>query len=58
MSAGIALASAPPQPARPVAPSLYSGRWYEVARIPNFYADGENKVIYAKRIAERARIDR
>jgi apolipoprotein D and lipocalin family protein len=23
------------QPARPVAPNLYSGRWYEIARTPN-----------------------
>lgn len=32
--AGAALAAAP-QPARPVAASFYSGRWYEIARIPN-----------------------
>lgn len=27
--------AAPPQPARPVAANLYSGRWYEIARTPN-----------------------
>ncbi|MDP1735903.1 MAG: lipocalin family protein [Caulobacter sp.] len=27
--------AAAPQPTRPVAPSFYSGRWYEIARIPN-----------------------
>lgn len=32
--AGAALAAAP-QPAKPVAASFYSGRWYEIARIPN-----------------------
>lgn len=32
--AGHALAGAP-QPARPVAQGLYSGRWYEIARTPN-----------------------
>jgi apolipoprotein D and lipocalin family protein len=32
--AGAALAAAP-QPTRPVATSFYSGRWYEIARIPN-----------------------
>ena len=30
-----ASSSATPQPARPVPPQLYSGRWYEIARIPN-----------------------
>lgn len=33
-AAGVALAAAP-QPAKPVAASFYSGRWYEVARIAN-----------------------
>jgi len=33
-AAGSALAAAP-EPVRPVAPDLYSGRWYEVARTPN-----------------------
>jgi apolipoprotein D and lipocalin family protein len=28
-------AAATPQPARPVAQALYSGRWYEIARTPN-----------------------
>jgi apolipoprotein D and lipocalin family protein len=28
-------ASAMPQPAKPVAPNLYSGRWYEIARTNN-----------------------
>lgn len=32
--AGAALAAAPP-PSRPVSTSFYSGRWYEIARIPN-----------------------
>ena len=27
--------AAAPQPARPVAAGFYSGRWYEIARIPN-----------------------
>lgn len=35
LSAGLALAASAPQPAKPVASQLYSGRWYEVARIPN-----------------------
>jgi apolipoprotein D and lipocalin family protein len=30
-----AAAAAAPPPAKPVAESLYSGRWYEVARTPN-----------------------
>jgi apolipoprotein D and lipocalin family protein len=33
-AAPAALAGAP-QPAKPVAPSLYTGRWYEIARTPN-----------------------
>jgi apolipoprotein D and lipocalin family protein len=38
--AALSLVAAPatagcPQPAKPVAPSLYSGRWYEIARTPN-----------------------
>ncbi|HEY2047837.1 MAG TPA: lipocalin family protein [Caulobacteraceae bacterium] len=33
-SPAIARAGAPP-PAKPVAESLYSGRWYEIARTPN-----------------------
>lgn len=32
--AGAAWAAAPP-PTRPVSTSFYSGRWYEIARIPN-----------------------
>ncbi|HRD29641.1 MAG TPA: lipocalin family protein [Caulobacter sp.] len=32
--AGVAWAAAP-QPTRPVSTSFYSGRWYEIARIPN-----------------------
>lgn len=32
--AGAAIAAAP-QPSRPVPASFYSGRWYEIARIPN-----------------------
>ena len=32
--AGPALAAAP-QPAKPVAANLYSGRWYEIARTTN-----------------------
>src|ERR1700742_1185217 len=28
-------AIAMPQPAKPVAPNLYTGRWYEIARTPN-----------------------
>ena len=28
-------AAAAPQPARPVAASMFSGRWYEIARTPN-----------------------
>lgn len=32
--ASAASAAAPP-PARAVAPSFYSGRWYEIARVPN-----------------------
>lgn len=32
---GVAALAAAPQPARPVAASFYSGRWYEIARIPN-----------------------
>ncbi|MCF8503842.1 MAG: lipocalin family protein [Caulobacter sp.] len=32
--AGAALAAAP-QPTKPVSTSFYSGRWYEIARIPN-----------------------
>ena len=32
-AAGPALAT--PQPAKPVAANLYSGRWYEIARTPN-----------------------
>lgn len=31
---GVASAAAPP-PTRPVSTSFYSGRWYEIARIPN-----------------------
>jgi apolipoprotein D and lipocalin family protein len=34
MVAGAALAAAP-QPTRSVSASFYSGRWYEIARIPN-----------------------
>jgi len=30
-----ALAAGQLQPARPVSPQLYSGRWYEIARTPN-----------------------
>lgn len=33
-AAGAAVAGAP-QPAKPVANALYSGRWYEIARTPN-----------------------
>ncbi|MES2033448.1 MAG: lipocalin family protein [Pseudomonadota bacterium] len=33
-AAGPAFAAAPP-PTKPVAASFYSGRWYEIARIPN-----------------------
>lgn len=39
LTTGLAIAgaawAAAPQPARPVAASFYSGRWYEIARIPN-----------------------
>jgi len=34
LAAGAALAAAP-QPTKPVSASFYSGRWYEIARIPN-----------------------
>jgi apolipoprotein D and lipocalin family protein len=34
LAAGAALAAAP-QPTRPVSAGFYSGRWYEIARIPN-----------------------
>ena len=34
-AAGAAVAGAP-QPAKPVASELYSGRWYEIARTPNW----------------------
>ncbi len=36
-AAGLVAAAwaAAPQPTRPIAPSFYSGRWYEIARIPN-----------------------
>jgi apolipoprotein D and lipocalin family protein len=38
-----ALALAAPQPAKPVPATLYSGRWYEIARTPNrMQADCEN----------------
>jgi apolipoprotein D and lipocalin family protein len=33
--AGAASAAATPQPAKPVAANLYTGRWYEIARTPN-----------------------
>ena len=32
---GLAAWAAAPQPTRPVATSFYSGRWYEIARLPN-----------------------
>jgi apolipoprotein D and lipocalin family protein len=32
---GVAALAAAPQPIRPVATSFYSGRWYEIARVPN-----------------------
>ena len=32
---GTAALAAAPQPTKPVAASFYSGRWYEIARIPN-----------------------
>lgn len=36
LSAGLAFAAtSAPQPAKPVTPQVYSGRWYEIARIPN-----------------------
>jgi apolipoprotein D and lipocalin family protein len=34
-TAAWAMLSIPPQPAKPVDPSRYVGRWYEVARLPN-----------------------
>ncbi|MDP1861746.1 MAG: GNAT family N-acetyltransferase [Gemmatimonadaceae bacterium] len=38
--------------------AFYCKKGYaEVAPIPDFYADGENKVIYAKRITERAKVE-
>lgn len=38
--------------------AFYGKKGYaEVARIPDFYADGESKVIYAKRIAERVKVE-
>jgi apolipoprotein D and lipocalin family protein len=30
-----ALAGRAPQPTKPVAPTVFSGRWYEIARMPN-----------------------
>ena len=33
--AAVAAWAAAPQPSRPVAASFYSGRWYEIARVPN-----------------------
>ena len=33
--AAVAAWAAAPQPTRPVSPSFYSGRWYEIARVPN-----------------------
>lgn len=35
LAAGVALAGARP-PAKPVTADFYSGRWYEIARTPNF----------------------
>jgi apolipoprotein D and lipocalin family protein len=35
LAASAALAGAPP-PAKPVSADFYSGRWYEIARTPNF----------------------
>ena len=38
--------------------AFYGNHGYaEVARIPDFYADGESKVIFAKRMADRGRSD-
>ena len=39
LGAASALAAAP-QPAKPVAPTLFSGRWYEIARTQNKMQDG------------------
>jgi|SRR5215217_119376 len=35
LATGTAASAAAPQPTKPVAASFYSGRWYEIARIPN-----------------------
>src|SRR5579862_5214755 len=35
LAAAPAVASAPPQPVKPVPTALYSGRWYEIARTQN-----------------------
>ena len=35
LATGTAAVAAAPQPTKPVAASFYSGRWYEIARIPN-----------------------
>lgn len=35
LAAATAASAAAPQPSKPVAASFYSGRWYEIARVPN-----------------------